>query len=70
METKLLAAADRAAKLERCNRSAFVRDAVREKLQRLQIRRLEKQERLAYAAKPDRRDDVLVWESVAAWPDK
>lgn len=59
METDLLAAADRASTLERKNRSAFVRDAVREKIERLQIRRPEEQERRAYAAKPDRRDEVL-----------
>lgn len=31
-------------------------------------RLLEEQERQAYAAEPDRWEDVLVWEPVSAWP--
>ena len=42
--------------------------AMNEDVKRLRIRELEEQERKAFAAQPDKREDVLVWESVAAWP--
>lgn len=38
-----------------------------EDVKRLHIRELEEQERGAYAAQPDKREDVRFWESVAAW---
>jgi hypothetical protein len=45
-----------------------VRDALREHLRRLKIRKLEERDRKGYRARPQTNDEVTVWESEAAWP--
>lgn len=65
----LLAAADRAAREEKKNRSALVREALSEYLRRREIRRLEEQEREAYRRIPDNPKEWEVWEKEAVWPD-
>ncbi|MGD0776570.1 MAG: ribbon-helix-helix domain-containing protein [Candidatus Solibacter sp.] len=68
LDTKLLQAADRAAHRTRQNRSALIRDALREHLRRLQIRALEERDRNGYASEPQRHAEALVWEGEAVWP--
>ena len=68
MESGLRKAADRAARRLKKNRSALIRDAVREHLQRLRTRELEEQEREAYERVPDDPEEFAVWDKVAAWP--
>ena len=68
MEGGLLKAADRAARKLKVNRSALIRDAVREHLKRLHTRQLELQERRAYERIPDDPEKFAVWDKVAAWP--
>jgi len=68
MEGGLLKAADRAARRLKVNRSALIRDAVREHLKRLHIRQLELQEREAYERIPDDPEEFAVWDKVATWP--
>ena len=68
MEGGLLKAADRAARKLKVNRSALIRDAVREHLKRLHTRQLELQERDAYDRIPDDPEEFAVWNKVAAWP--
>jgi metal-responsive CopG/Arc/MetJ family transcriptional regulator len=50
------------------NRSALIRDALREHLKRLHTRELEQQEREAYERIPDDPQELAVWDKVAAWP--
>jgi metal-responsive CopG/Arc/MetJ family transcriptional regulator len=69
LDTKLLKAADLAAKRRKVNRSAFVREALQEHLKRLHERELESQDRRGYTAQPQRDDEFRVWETVAAWPE-
>jgi metal-responsive CopG/Arc/MetJ family transcriptional regulator len=69
LDRELLRAADRAAKRVRLNRSALIRDALREHLKRLQIRELESRDRRGYEEHPDTSGDLLAWERVAAWPE-
>lgn len=69
LDKELLRAADRAAKRVRLNRSALIRDALREHLKRLQIRELELRDRRGYREHPDTSGDLLAWERVAAWPE-
>jgi hypothetical protein len=69
LDHKLLRAADRAAKRIRLNRSALIRDALREHLKRLQIRELELRDRRGYQERPDTSGDLVAWERVAAWPE-
>ena len=64
----LLKAANRAARKLKVNRSALIRDAVREHLERLHTRELELQERQAYERLPDDPQEFAVWDKVAAWP--
>ena len=68
MEGGLLKAADRAARKLKVNRSALIRDAIREHLKRLHTRELELQEREAYERIPDDPEEFAVWDKVAAWP--
>ena len=68
MEGGLLKAADRAARKLKVNRSALIRDAIREHLRRLHTRELELQEREAYERIPDDPQEFAVWDKVAAWP--
>jgi metal-responsive CopG/Arc/MetJ family transcriptional regulator len=68
MEGGLLKAADRAARRLKVNRSALIRDAVREFLKRLHFRELERQEEEAYRRTPDVPEELAVWDKVAAWP--
>lgn len=68
MEGGLVKAADRAARRLKLNRSALIRDAVREHLKRLHYRELERKERKAYERTPDDPAEYAVWDKVAAWP--
>jgi len=68
MEAGLLKATDRAARKLKVNRSALIRDAVREHLKRLHTRQLELQEREAYERIPDDPGEFAAWDKVAAWP--
>jgi len=68
MEGGLLKAADQAARRLKVNRSALIREAVREHLKRLHYRELERKEQEAYARTPDDPAEFAVWDKVAAWP--
>jgi metal-responsive CopG/Arc/MetJ family transcriptional regulator len=68
LDKKLLQAADRAARQSKRNRSALVRDALREHLRRLEIRALEERDRQGYLRRPEVPDESRVWEAEAAWP--
>ena len=67
LDSKLLQAADRAAQNSRQNRSALIRDALREHLRRLEIRASEQRDRDGYR-NTQSRDEALVWEAEAVWP--
>lgn len=69
LDKKLLQATDKAARRARRNRSALVREALREHLRRLQIREMEERDRQGYSRKPMTRDE-LAWEAEAVWPDE
>jgi metal-responsive CopG/Arc/MetJ family transcriptional regulator len=68
LDEKLLRDTDRAARRTKQNRSALVREALREHLQRLDIRALEERDRAGYLRLPQRRDEAQAWEAEAAWP--
>ena len=70
LDKRLLEAADQAAKRTRKNRSALVRDALREHLQRLEIRVQEERDRQGYARKPHTREETRAWEAEAARPQE
>jgi metal-responsive CopG/Arc/MetJ family transcriptional regulator len=66
LDKSLLQATDRAARLTKQNRSALVREALREHLKRLEVRVSEERDREGYSRQPEVRADL--WESEAAWP--
>jgi metal-responsive CopG/Arc/MetJ family transcriptional regulator len=66
---QLLRAADRAARRLKKNRSALIRDALREYLERLSLREREERDRRGYERLPESVEDLAVWEKVAAWPE-
>ena len=67
-DKKLLRAADQAARKTKRNRSALVRDALREHLRKLAVQDMEERDRAGYAQNPQVQDDVSLWEGEAAWP--
>jgi metal-responsive CopG/Arc/MetJ family transcriptional regulator len=69
LDTKLLKAADVAAKRQKVNRSALIRQALQAHLQRLHVLELEKRDRRGYEAQPQRIEELRVWEDAAAWPE-
>lgn len=68
LDKSLLHAADRAARRTRQNRSALVRDALREHLRRLEVAAQEERDRQGYIKQPQAQDEALAWEREAAWP--
>ena len=70
LEKELLQATDRAARRTKRNRSALVREALREHLRRLEVLAQEERDREGYRRNPQARDESRRWEAVAAWPDE
>jgi metal-responsive CopG/Arc/MetJ family transcriptional regulator len=68
LDKKLLSAADQAARRTKQNRSALVRDALREHLRRLEMRTREERDREGYVRHPQKDDELHRWEEEAAWP--
>ncbi len=68
LDKKLLQATDRAAKRTKRNRSALVRDALREHLVKLELKALEDRDRAGYLALPQSVEESALWELEAAWP--
>ncbi len=67
---ELLRAADRAARRHQVNRSAFVREAIREHLKREAAQARERRDRAGYEKRPLDPLESAVWNKVAAWPDE
>lgn len=67
--SKLLKAVDLAAKRQKVNRSALIRQALEEHLKRIRRAELEERDRRGYEAHPQRREEYAPWEEIAAWPE-
>jgi hypothetical protein len=70
LDKKLLHAADQAAKRTKRNRSALVRDALREHLRRLELRASEERDRQGYLRHSLADAEARGWEAEAAWPEE
>lgn len=66
LDKNLLQAADQAARRTKQNRSALVREALREPFQRLDVLALEERDREGYARQPQTHDESRQWETEAA----
>lgn len=69
LDAKLLKAADSAAKRQKVNRSALIRQALQEHLKHLHVLDLEQRDRRGYEAQPQRIEEYRAWEEAAAWPE-
>jgi metal-responsive CopG/Arc/MetJ family transcriptional regulator len=69
LDTKLLKAADIAAKRQKVNRSALIRQALQEHLRRMHAADLEERDRRGFQAQPQRTQEYRPWEEIAAWPE-
>ena len=69
LDSKLLKAADSAAKRHKVNRSQLIREALRAHLGRLRTADLEERDRRGYQAQPQRIEEYGPWEEAAAWPE-
>lgn len=70
LEQELLRAADRAARRFKVNRSALIREALREHLKRIRIREKEQRDREGYRRFPETAEELELWEKAAAWPEE
>jgi metal-responsive CopG/Arc/MetJ family transcriptional regulator len=68
LDSRLLLAADRVVRRTKRNRSALIRDALREHIRRLEVHAAEERDREGYAKQPQARDESMAWEEAAAWP--
>lgn len=68
LDRKLLQAADRAARRTKQNRSALIREAIRQHLRSLEISELEQRDRQGYTSGPLPSDEHAAWEAEASWP--
>jgi metal-responsive CopG/Arc/MetJ family transcriptional regulator len=68
LDKKLLQAVDQAARRTKRNRSALVRDALREHLRKLEAQAREERDRAGYTKQPQSHHESHVWEAEAAWP--
>ena len=70
LDKRLLQAADQAAKRNKKNRSALVRDALREHLRRLELQASEERDRQGYSRQSQTGADARGWEAEAIWPEE
>jgi len=73
IDTELREAADKAAKEQKMNRSALMREALRGHLKKLRIEAMEERDRRAYEKYPetrDEKDEGELWEREAVWPEE
>jgi metal-responsive CopG/Arc/MetJ family transcriptional regulator len=69
LEEKLLKDTDRVVRPKKTNRSALIREALREHLRRLSVSEKEEQERRAYEKHPQDPDEFAIWKKEVVWPD-
>ena len=70
LDKKLLLAADRAARKMKANRSALVREALREHLKRLALRAEEDRDLRGYQRVPAAEIESHLWAAEAMWPEE
>jgi metal-responsive CopG/Arc/MetJ family transcriptional regulator len=68
LDKKLLKATDLAAKRQRMNRSALIRQALERHLKYLRQLELEALDRRGYQVQPQGEEEYRPWEKIASWP--
>ena len=69
VENALLQEADRATRRYKTNRSALIRQALRQYLKQLELRDKERRDRDGYRGRAQSQDGFEAWDEVAAWPE-
>lgn len=69
LDKPLLVAANRLAKKTGMNRSALIREALREFVKRRRYEELVEKDRRGYQARRDSDTETLLWEREAAWEE-
>ncbi|MBN1291362.1 MAG: ribbon-helix-helix protein, CopG family [Candidatus Latescibacteria bacterium] len=69
LDDDLVKSVDKVVEELKTTRSAFTRTALREALDRLEVRRLEELHRKGYEAHPVAKDEFSVWENEQDWGD-
>jgi len=70
LDKEFLQATDQAARRAKQNRSALVRDTLRQHLRRLEILALEQRDREAYLRVSQDPVEAQMWEAEAVWPEE
>ena len=70
LDSELLRVTNGAAKRARVNRSALIREALREYIRRLRACEIEARDRQGYRRRPDAAGDAAAWEREASWPER
>jgi metal-responsive CopG/Arc/MetJ family transcriptional regulator len=70
LDSKLLRAAEVAARRTKLNRSALIREALRAHLKNLEIREREMRDRKGYEASRQDSNGLSGWEAEAIWPEE
>ena len=70
LNAELLRSTDGAARRARMNRSALVREALREYLKHQKVRELEARDRAGFEKRPGASTESADWEQVASWPER
>jgi metal-responsive CopG/Arc/MetJ family transcriptional regulator len=69
LDDGLLKATDAAARKQKVNRSALIRNALEKHLKELKELELEARDRAGYLKQPQQSEDIQVWDEVAVWPE-
>jgi metal-responsive CopG/Arc/MetJ family transcriptional regulator len=69
-DDKLIASVDKAVKSLKTTRSAFARNALRDALNRLNLRQLEDRHKKGYLSHPAKKNEFSAWEDEQAWGDE
>ena len=69
LDEELVESVDKIVKELKTTRSSFTRKALREAIERLNIKQLEERHRKGYERHPASEDEFSVWESEQEWED-
>lgn len=69
LDDDLVKAVDEAAKQQKTSRSEFTRRALRQALEKVRIRQLEKAHKVGYRQSPITGDEFSIWEDEQEWGD-
>lgn len=70
IEENLLSEVDKAIDALQTSRSAFIRDALREAIQKYKIHQMEEQHRLGYEKFPVQPGEFDIWQEEQTWGDE